>query len=76
MKTTNILISGVTVLVLLSGCSSGGDNGGGTPSSISQTDSFVSTVRGIAANAPEDTDPVDIDSIQVTAPEESDPEDL
>jgi hypothetical protein len=77
MKTVSFLVTGVTFLALLSGC--GSDSkvdsppataGGGSTT----TDSFMTTVRTTVANAPDDIDSTNIDSVQATEPEGNEPE--
>ena len=56
--------------ILLSAC--GSDGSDPTPPPV-QTDAFVEQVTAVAATAPDDTEPIDIEAIAGTAPEDSEP---
>jgi hypothetical protein len=58
------------LLVCMAGCG-GGSSGSGlaTPA----PDAFVVATLKIAANSPDDTEPVDIDAIVATSPEDVEP---
>ncbi|MBI3358935.1 MAG: hypothetical protein HY201_01110 [Nitrospirae bacterium] len=73
MKNPSIFILGIVVIGLLSGCSSSNDDRHAATNTATDT---VTTVRGIVATSPENTEPVDIDSFQVTTPEDGEPEDI
>ncbi len=88
MKAIKVLISGVALLVLLSGCSSKDNtdsSGGGTPAPVvsdtttptpTQPDSFTTTVRGVLTDSPDDAEPVDIDNVEATSPDNEEAEEL
>lgn len=56
----------------LAGCGGGG-GGGGSANNTPVFDSFSGYVSTLVATAPDDTPPVEIDSVAVTAPEETSP---
>jgi len=79
MKPIKILITGIAMMALFAGCgkhNDGGGSGTATPPPTTQTDSFISSIKGTIANAPDDTEPIDIDSVTSSAPEDNEPEDL
>ncbi len=61
----------LVVAILLSAC--GSDGSDPVPPPPVQTDAFVEQVTAIAATAPDDTEPIDIEAIAGTAPDDSEP---
>ncbi len=70
MKTKNLLLVGIALLAV--GCGGGGGGGGGTASG----DAFTNAVRGMVANAPDNTEPVSVDGFTATQPDNTEPEAL
>lgn len=69
MKTRNVLIAGIALLA--AGCGGGGGGGGAATS-----DAYTNTVRGVAAEAPDNTEPVPVDGFTATQPDNTEPEAL
>jgi hypothetical protein len=76
MKNKNAWVAGAVLILFLSGCgSSSNDNpGAGAPAPAAGSDAFTQTVRERAASAPDNTEPVNIDAIEVTTSEKTEPE--
>lgn len=70
-------LAGVMVVLFISGCGGGGSNdspGGGAPAPAITSDAFTQAVRELAAGAPDNTEPVNINAIEVTSSETAEPE--
>lgn len=63
----------LTCWFVLGGCSGGG---GGDGAAVPAVDGFVSFTRNLAATAPEDSEPADVDNVTLTSPETDEPVDV
>lgn len=72
MRYPTIALLGLTASLVACGGGGSGSGKNSTPAPASQ--GFVDFTRALAATAPEDTEPVDVDQLALPTPEDTEPE--
>lgn len=71
-KTRTMLVG---MFLLLSGCS-GGSGGSGSAGTAPAGDGFVAFTLNLAGAVSEDSEPVNVDNVEITLPEDAEPVDV